>query len=150
MSHETFETIEQQRMEYGRFDMRGTQWKVRLKPPPTSGTAEPNTHFIATTNELFYHLMDNVGDGDMVGITIHNEVNQIDILIACGFRKKYQISSDVIRSVFDKVSHSNTRFNAIDTLIVVVQADKMPVDFGGIKRKGRLLASKVQLKRSIV
>jgi hypothetical protein len=54
--------------------MRGTQWKVRFNPPPTS--SDPITHFVASVNELFDHLLENVDDGDMVGITIHNEVNQ--------------------------------------------------------------------------
>jgi len=54
--------------------------------------------------------------------------------------------------VFDKVSQSNSRFNASDTLMVTVHSVTMPVEFGwvGIERKGRPLATMVQLKRSIV
>jgi len=54
--------------------------------------------------------------------------------------------------MFDKVSQSNSRFNALDTLLVTVHSVTKPVGFGrdGIKRKGRPLATMVQLKRSIV
>jgi hypothetical protein len=54
--------------------------------------------------------------------------------------------------VFNKVSQSNARFNATDTLIVTVHSVTMPVEFGGdgMKRKGRPLATMAHLKRSIV
>ena len=54
--------------------------------------------------------------------------------------------------MFDKVSQSNSRFNALDTLLVTVHSVTKPVGFGrdGIKRKGRPLATMVQLKSSIV
>ena len=54
--------------------------------------------------------------------------------------------------MFDKVSQSNTGFNASNTPIVTVPSVTMPVGFGwdGIKRKGRPLATMVQLKKSIV
>jgi hypothetical protein len=65
-------------------------------------------------------MLENVGDSDMVGITIHNEVNQSDKPIGFRFRRKNQLWSDVIWSVIDKVSQSNARFNALDTLIVTV------------------------------
>ena len=54
--------------------------------------------------------------------------------------------------MFDKVKQSNSRFNASDTVIVTVHSVTIPVGFGrvAIKRKGRTLASMVQLKRSIV
>ena len=60
--------------------------------------------------------------------------------------------TDVIWSVFDKVSQSNARFNASDPLIVTDHSLTLPVVYGGdrIKRKGRPLATMVQLKRSIV
>jgi len=87
----------------------------------------------------------------MVGIAVHNEVNQSDKPIGFSFRRKDQLSSDVIWSVFHKVSQSNSRFNALDTLIVTVHSVTMPVGFGrdGIKRNGKPLANMVQLKRSI-
>ena len=47
---------------------------------------------------------------------------------------------------------SHARFNASDTLIVTVHSVTIPVGFGriAIKRKGRPLATKIQLKGSIV
>jgi len=97
-------------------------------------------------------VLEDVGDAEMVGITIHNEVNQSDKPIGFSFRRKDQSSADVIWSVFDKVSHSNARFNATDTLIVAVHSVTIPVAFGrvAIKRKSRPLATMAHLKRSVV
>jgi hypothetical protein len=114
-----FEIIEVQTREYRRFNTRGTQWKVRLNPPPETSLPDPVTHFVDTVNNLFDHVLD---DADMVGITIHNEVNQSYKPIGFSFRRKDLLSPDVIWSVFDKVSQSNGRFNATDTLIVTVHS----------------------------
>ena len=98
---------------------------------------------------MFDHLLEDAGDGDMVGITIHNEVNQSDKPIGFRFRRKSQISSDLIWNVFGKVSLSNSSFNASDTLTVVVHSVRMPIGFGGIKSKGRTVGNMIHLKRSI-
>jgi len=95
-------------------------------------------------------VLEDVGNADIVGITIHNEVNQSDTPLGFIFRRKDQLWSDVIWSVFDKVTHSNSRLNASDTLIVAVHSVTMPVGFGRIKQKDRPFAIMVQLKRSIV
>jgi len=80
-------------------------------------------HFLASGNELFeYALRD-----EMVGITIQNQVNQNDKPIGITFRRKDQLSGEVIWSVFEKVSPSNARFNALDTLVVTVHSVKMPL-----------------------
>jgi len=49
---------------------------------------------------MFDLLFEYVDDGDTVGITIHNEVNESDKLIGFSFRKKDQISSDAIWNLF--------------------------------------------------
>jgi len=46
----------------------------------------------------------DVGDSDMVGITIRNQVNQNDKPIGIIFRRKDQLSVDVMWSVFEKDS----------------------------------------------
>jgi len=58
----------------------------------------------------------------------------------------------VIWSVFDKVSQSNSRLDALDTLVVTVHSVRMPVGFGksAIKSRGRPLSVMVHLKTSIV
>ena len=71
-------------------------------------------------NDLFDYALRNVGDSDMVGVTIQNEVNLIDKAIGISFRRKDQLSEEVIWSVFSKVAQSNARYNAKDRLIVVV------------------------------
>ena len=85
----------------------------------------------------------------MVGVTIHNEVNLLDKAIGISFRRKDQLSEEVIWSVFSKVAQSNARYNAMDRLIVVVQSVKMPVGFGktSIRSKGRPLEKIVHEKK---
>jgi len=62
-----FEIIEVQTREYRRFKTRGTQWKVRLNPPPETSLPDPVTHFVDSVN-VFDHVLENVDDADMVGI----------------------------------------------------------------------------------
>ena len=71
--------------------------------------------------------------------------------IGISFRRKDQITSEVIWSVLGKVGQSNARFNALDKLIMTVHAVKMPVGNGkGNTAKGRSLETMVRLKQSIV
>jgi len=88
----------------------------------------------------------------MVGMTIQNQVNQNDKHIGINFRRKDQLTADVIWSVFEKVSESNSRFNALDTLVVTVHSVKMPVVFGkhANTSRGRPLSVMAHIKRSIV
>jgi hypothetical protein len=87
----------------------------------------------------------------MVGITISNEDNVQDKAIGISFRRKDQITPDVIWSVFGKVAQSNARFNALDKLVLTVHYVKMPIgNGGGITTKGRPLDTMIHLKTSIV
>jgi hypothetical protein len=99
-------------------------------------------------DEVFEHVLHGVQDSDLVGIVIRNEVNQSDKPIGIRFRRGDQFSGDVIWSSFEKVSQSNSWFNALDTLTIEVHAVRMPAGFGGIKTKGRPLGVKAHLKRS--
>ena len=58
----------------------------------------------------------------------------------------------MIWSVFETVSQSNSRFNALDTLVVNVHSVKMPLGFGGggIKIMGRPVSVLAHLKKSII
>ena len=58
----------------------------------------------------------------------------------------------MICSVFEKVSQSNSRFNALHTLVVTVHSVTMPVGFGKhtIKSRGRPFFVTTRLKSSIV
>ena len=115
---------------------------MRLLPP--SNSVDSITHFLTGVNDLFKHVLQNVSDSDMVGMTIHNQVNQSDKPIGISFRRKDQLSGDV----FETVSQSNSRFNALDTLVVNVHSVKMPVGFGGggIKTLGRSVSVLAHLK----
>jgi hypothetical protein len=90
----------------------------------------------------------------MVGITISNEENVQDKLIGISFRRRDQLTPDVIWSVFGKVAQCNARFNALDKLVLNIHYVKMPIGtgggVGGIDAKGRPLANMAHLKRSIV
>jgi len=69
-------------------------------------------------------------------------LNQNDKPIGMSFRRKDQLSADVIWSVFEKVSQLNSRFDALDTLVVSMHSVRMPVGFGkrAIKVTGRQLS----------
>jgi hypothetical protein len=102
--------------------------------------------------ELSQHALQNLSDSDMVGITIQKPVNQKDKPIGISFRRKDQLAGDLVLSVFENVSQSNSRFNALDTLVVNVHSVRMPVGFGkrAIKSKFRPLSVMAQFKRSVV
>jgi hypothetical protein len=53
-------------------------------------------------------------------------------------------------SVFEKVTQSNARFNALDRLVITVHSVRMPVGFGRVKTKGWPLVVMAHLKRNIV
>ena len=97
-------------------------------------------------NGLFEQALRDVHDSDMVSMTIQNQVNQMTN------RRKDQLSGDVTGSVFERVSQSNTRFNAVDTLVVNVYSVEMAVGFGkrATKSMGRPLSVMAHLKHSIV
>jgi hypothetical protein len=88
---------------------------------------------------MFEQVFHGVHDSDMVGIAIRNEVNQSDKPIGLSFRRRDQMSGDVIWNLLEKVLQSNSRFNAFDILTIEVHAVKIPIGFGGdgIKTKGR-------------
>jgi hypothetical protein len=142
-------TIEEEiTRQYRRFNAVGTQLTVRLSPPLDSN---PMSHFLASVPDLFKHVLQNCNDSDMVGITISNEENVQDKAIGIGFRRRDQITPDVIWSVFGKVAQSNPRFNALDKLVLNIHYVKVPIGNGrGIVAKGRPLANMAHLKSSIV
>ncbi len=143
-----FEVLKEIRQECRRFNTIGTQLTVRLNLPNYPDT-NPMGHFIASVNDLFKHALQDVGEADIVGIAIHNEVNQNDRPIGISFRRRDQLSGDMIWSVFE-VSQSNSRFNALAKMIVVLHSVRMPVSFGGIENKSRQLSIIAHLKKSII
>jgi hypothetical protein len=113
--------------QYSRFNALGTELTVRLLPPAVGDNSDAITHFEASVNDLFEYALRNCDDLDMVGITIHNEVNLLDKAIGISFRRKNQITEEAIWSVFSKVAQSNARYNALDRLIVVIQIGRAHV-----------------------
>jgi len=146
----TFE--EEQTRLYRRFNAQGTQLTVRLLLPPEGQDSKPMSYFLDGVTELFDYALRDLEDSDMVRITISNEVEVKDITIGISFRRRDQITGDVIWSVFEKVAQSNARFNALDKLVMTVHSVRMPIGRGGngIMSKGRPLEIMASLKRSIV
>ena len=87
-------------------------------------------------------------DSDMVGISIRNEVNTRDKAFGISFRRKDQLSTDVILNIWQTVTQYNSRFNALDKLVFEVHSVKMPARLGrGIRTRGRSLDVLDHLKR---
>ena len=135
---------------YRRFNAEGRELTVRLTTPPASSTVVQ--HFTESVDALFEYSLRDLEPSDMVGISIHNADNQQDRPIGLSFRRRDQISRDFLWSVFDKVTQSNARYQALDNLTFHVHSVGMPVGFGkkAEKSKGRPLSKMAQLKRSIV
>jgi len=106
-----FEIDETVRRQYRLHNAVGTQLTARLLPP--ADDSDPVWHFLASVYELFEYAVQDVSDSDLVGITIQNQMYQNDKALEMGFRRKYQLSGGVIWSVFEKVSQSNSIFNAL-------------------------------------
>ena len=72
------------------------KWKVRLNATFISETSQPPpdpvSHFIESVNNLFGHVFEDVGGGDIFGFTIYNEVNQSDTPRGFSFIRKDQLS----------------------------------------------------------
>jgi len=85
-----FDILDRNTRQYRRFNAEGRQLTVRLNP--TSDASDPVSHFLASVNDLFESVLNDVGDSDTVGITIRNQVNQNDKPIGISFRRKDQLS----------------------------------------------------------
>ena len=71
-----FEIVDTNTRQYRRFNAIGRQLTVRLRPP--SDNTNPVIYFLASVNDLIEHALHDVGDSDMVGMTIQNQVIQND------------------------------------------------------------------------
>jgi hypothetical protein len=76
------------------------------------------SHFLASVSDLFEHALQKCDYSDMVGITISNEENVQDKAIGISFRRKDQLTPDVIWTVFGKVAQFNATFNVLDKLVL--------------------------------
>ena len=72
--------------QYTRFNIVVTELTVRLLPPALGTSSDAVTHFQASVNDLFDYALRNVSESDMLGITIHNEVNLLDKPKGISFR----------------------------------------------------------------
>jgi len=102
-------------------------------------------------NDLFEHVIEDVGSSDMVGITIQNQVNQNVKSIGISLGWKDKLSRDVLWSVFEKVFQSNSRFDALETMVVRVNLVKIPVGFGRwMQTMGRPISVMAHFKKIIM
>jgi hypothetical protein len=102
-----FEIVREISRDYRRFRTVGKQFKVRVNPS-SDLDLNPIDHFLASIYDIFEHVLQDVQDSDMVGVAIRNEVNQSDKPIGLSFRRRDQMSGDVIWRVLEKVSQSNS------------------------------------------
>ena len=138
--------ISEQDKSYPRFRAQGKQIVLQLKP----SVITPDM-FTDNINYILDYLLLDVEPHDMVGIKIQNEHNVSDKAIGISFRRKDQLSSDIVLKVLEKVIQSNAKFNAYDKLIINVDRVHMPSgNGGGVKAKGRTLNNMSHIKRSIV
>ena len=63
-----FDILDRNTRQYRRYNDVGRQITARLIPP--SDNSDPETHFIASVNDLFEHALCDEDAADMVGITI--------------------------------------------------------------------------------
>jgi hypothetical protein len=70
-----------------------------ILPPSEGDERHPVSYFMASVTNLCEHALRNSNDSDMVGISIRNEVNMRDKAIGISFRRKNQLSTDVILNV---------------------------------------------------
>ena len=80
-----FDILDRDTRQYRRFNAVGRQLTVRLNPP--TDASDPVSHFLASVNDLFENVLSDVGDSEMVGITIQNQANQNDKPIGFSFRR---------------------------------------------------------------
>jgi hypothetical protein len=117
-----FEIIDEVVKQYRKFNTEGTQLKVRLLPPPDDDETVTNsvTHFETSMNALFDYALRNVAENDMVGLAIYHEgTGPRDKPIGFSFRRRDQLSTEVIWRLFEKVAQSNSKFNSLDPLNVI-------------------------------
>jgi hypothetical protein len=87
----------------------------------------------------------------MVSYSIRKETDIYDKAIGISLRRKDQLSAEVVLGVWEKVTQSNSRFNALDTVVLEVYSLRMPVGFcWSIKNRGRPLTVIAHFKKSIV
>ena len=140
------------RRHYRRSNAEGRELMVRMPVLPASAAAQdPARRFANSVDERFEYALHDLKPGDIVGISIHNADNPQDKPIGLSFRRRDQISRDVLWSVFEKVTQLNARYQAPHTLNFYVHSVKMPVDFGKADSSNeRPLSVTDYLKRSIV
>ena len=139
-----FKIISEVQKSYPRFKSEGKRVVIQL-----TDTTTPQL-FIENLDRIFDYLLIEAEPHDMVGISINNESNVNDKAIGISFRRKDQLSSEVIWKVLEKVAQSNARFEAFDKLVFHVDIVHMPSGNGGVKEKGRSVENLSYLKKSIV
>ena len=90
-------TVEEEQTRLFRcFNAQGTQLTVCLLSPGEGQDSNPMSHFLDSVTELFVYALRDVEDSDMVGIKISNEVEVKERAIGISFRRRDQITGDVI------------------------------------------------------
>ena len=123
---------------------------MRLFPPlPDS---DPVTHSLDSMSDLFEYALRNCNESDMVVVTISNEVNVQDKPIGISFRRKDQLSEEVIWSVFQKCRPVKHQIQCHERIGRRHSFGQNACGFWStaLRSKGRELANMAHLKRSII
>jgi len=71
----SLEIMDKNTRQYRRYNAVGRPITVHLIS--LSDNSDPVAHFLVGVNDLFEHALRDVGDTDMVGITIQNQMNKM-------------------------------------------------------------------------
>ena len=109
-----FRIISNREHDYPRFHVSGKTVVVQL-----TSVIAPNT-FVDNLDNMLEYLLKDAEPYYMIGIKLYNEIQLGDKAIGLSFRRKDQISSEVMFQVLEKVIQSNARFSAYDKLLIHV------------------------------
>jgi len=81
-----------------RFNAEGRELTVRMLCafPARTAARDPDGYFAESVDEIFNYSLRDLKPGDMVGISIHNVDNQQGKPIGLSFRRRKQLSRDVL------------------------------------------------------
>ena len=82
--------------------------------------------FKTAMEHLFEEILQDFSDSDMVGLSIENENNMSKKPIGISYRRKDQLSVNLITSVLENVIQSNAVFAALDNLEIEINVVRLP------------------------
>lgn len=93
-----FTVLDEVTPHYRHFSAVGRKLTVRITAPTSASeeAQDPARHITNSVDELFEYSLRNLDPSNMVGISIHKADNQQDRNVGLSFRRRDQISRDVL------------------------------------------------------